>query len=1094
MGPIRDEPLGPEHLAERARTVVKEQRLLERGQKLLSRRKPAGLARLDETHRIVTAARAHLGSDPKLDVGPAGEWLLDNFYVIDQQLREIREGLPKSYYRELATLADGILAGEPRIFELAITLIAHTEGRVDLANLEPFITAAQEVSPLSLGELWALPAMMRLALIENIRRMTLRTVRRLDELADADAWAARIEAASEHGERDLRDVLGAFVVRSSPLTPTFVSRFLHQLRVTSAPSPPLAKLERWIAEVELSADDAAARSSQQLALTQLIMANSITSLVSVSRLDWVAFVERQSVTESVLRRDPSDSYRQMDAATRDAYRHQVERIAKRSSKTELQVAELAVALAGDRLAAQPSATGEPDRSTHVGFFLIDEGRAELERAAGYRVTFGERMARLAPRHPHALFVGGIVAVTCTGVAALVGTTPHVSLSSAALVTACVLLPVLDLAVNVVNQLITLLVPPHRLPKLDLRTSHAASTATPTAIAVPVLLGSLDAVSAALHNLEVQYLSNPQPYLRFVLLGDFTDASSEHQPGDESIVTAALDGVRLLNERYVGAGTGVFHFLHRPRRFNAGEDCWMGWERKRGKLAQLNAFLRDRAGDAFSHVAGDSARLKQTRFVITLDADTMLPAEGAAELVGTLSHPLNRPVFDAATDQVVRGYGVLQPRVVVSLPSAHASRFAALHSGRPGMDPYTTAVSDVYQDLYGEGSYSGKGIYDVDAFERATHGRFPEHRLLSHDLIEGSYARAGLVTDINVYDDYPARYLTFTRRKHRWIRGDWQLLPWLSRRAPSTSGRTDNALSTLSRLKIADNLRRSVTEIAQLVLLLAAWTVLPGGHAHWITIVAGIVAAPWLVSLALAAVRFPLDRSWTTYYASLGRDASLALQQFVLALVFLPHQAWISGDAIVRTLWRLGVTKKHLLEWRTAEQAERGATGSARETLNHMAPATAVVVVLLAAASTYIAVENPAQLEQLDNLLSTLLFLLLWLSAPSIAYRLSLPEQKRRDRLSSGQLGSARRLARLHWAFFEQFTTAETSWLTPDNFQDNPAPVVALRTSPTNIGLQLLATVSAHDLGFITLEQMLARLAAAFDTIDKLPRHEGHLYN
>jgi len=757
------------------------------------------------------------------------------------------------------------------------------------------------------------------------------------------------------------------------------------------------------------------------------------------------------------------------------------------------VAELAVTLAREGLDAPPSAAVVADPRSHVGYFLVDDGQKELERAASYRAPLREQLTRRGLRHPHVLFVGGTLTAASAGVAALVYATPHASFWTQLLVLAVVLLPVLDLAVNVVNQLITLLVPPHRLPKLDLRGSNSRA-ATPTAIAVPVLLGSLDAVSEALHNLEVQYLSNPEPYLRFVLLGDFTDASHEHLPEDEPIALAALDGVRVLNERHGGTGTGMFHLLHRPRRYDAGEDCWMGWERKRGKLAQLNAFLRDQAGDAFCHVAGDSERLKQARFVITLDADTMLPAEAAAELIGTLAHPLNRPVFSATTGHVVRGYGVLQPRVVVSLPSAHASRFAALHSGRPGMDPYTTAVSDVYQDLYGEGSYSGKGIYDVDAFERATHGRFPEHALLSHDLIEGSYVRAGLVTDVNVYDDYPARYLTFTRRKHRWIRGDWQLLPWLGRHAPSSTGRAHNGLSALARLKIADNLRRSVTELAQLVMLCAAWTVLPGPHSRWIAISAGIIAAPWLVSLSLAAVRPPLDRSWAAYYASLARDAWLAVQQFVLALVFLPHQAWISGDAIVRTLWRLTVSRKHLLEWRTAEQAERGATGSARETLRHMAPATTVAIVLLATAWICLAVENRGQIGLLDSVLTVLLFALLWLSAPSIAYRLSLPVAQRPAQLSRAHTESAERLARLHWAFFEQFTTAETSWLTPDNYQDDPAPVVALRTSPTNIGLQLLATVSAHDLGFITLEQMLARLGAAFDTIDRLPRYEGHLYN
>ncbi|MDB4972031.1 MAG: hypothetical protein JWN48_372 [Myxococcaceae bacterium] len=1092
MGPIRGEPLGSDHLAERARAIARSQQHLTRGQSRLSLRSPAGLRRLDETSRIVTAARALLSADPKLDVGPAGEWLLDNFSVIAEQLREVRQGLPNSYYRELPTLASGLLSGEPRIFELAITLIAHTEGRVELANLELFIAAAQEVAPLSLGELWALPAMMRLALIENIRRMTLRTVRRLDELEDADEWAARIETASETGERELRETLGAFVGRTQPLTPTFVSRLLHQLRVTSASSPPLAKLERWIAEEELSAEDAGARSSQQLALTQLIMANSITSLMALSRLDWIAFVERQSVTEQALRADPAGFYRKMTAATRDAYRHQVERIARRSEMTELQVANLAVALASEP-ASNECPGAAVDRRRHVGHFLIDAGQAELERAASYRSSISQRLHRFVLRHPHGLFVGGIAVTTLAGVGALVAAVAPMTIGAAAWVALFALLPVTDLALNLINQLITSLVLPHRLPKLEILPAEQG-VETLTAIVVPVLLANVAGVSEALHNLEVQYLSNPEPYLRFVLLGDFADAPSEHEPTDAAIVAAASDGIRALNARYPGTGTGMFHLLHRPRRYDTSESCWMGWERKRGKLAQLNAFLRGNGAAAFSHVVGDSARLEQTRFVITLDADTMLPAESAAELIGTMAHPLNRPVFDAVTGHVVRGYGILQPRVVVSLPSAQASRFAALFSGRPGMDPYTTAVSDLYQDLYGEGSYSGKGIYDVDAFERATYGRFPEDALLSHDLIEGSFARAGLVTDVNVYDDYPTRYLTFTRRKHRWIRGDWQLLPWLRRRVPASSGRRDNTLSPLSRFKILDNLRRSVTEIAQLALFVAGWVLLPGGPATWTLLAAGIVAAPWLFALSLAALRAPRDKSLRAYYASLGRDAVLGAQQFVLALVFLPHQAWTSGDAIVRTLVRMGITQRHLLEWRTAEDTERAALGSARESFRQLAPATALAVALLAAAWTHSALDNRAQVGAPADIWPLLMFFVLWLSAPWLAERISRPHVRRREQLSGDDLERARALSRLHWAFFERFTTADTAWLTPDNFQDDPAPVVALRTSPTNIGLQLLATVSAHDLGFISLEHMLDRLSDAFDTLDGLARHEGHLFN
>jgi cyclic beta-1,2-glucan synthetase len=1078
-GPIRGELLGPEHLAERARELTRNQRVQAPRKSVPRWGTPAGLSRLEGTRRIVTSARDYLSANAHADVGPAGDWLLDNFYLIDRFLRAVREGLPKGYYRELPVLSAGPLTGEPRVFELAITLVAHTEGRVERANLELFIAAVQEVSPLNLGELWALPAMMQLALIENIRRMTLRTVHRLEELEDADDWAARIEAASEQGQRELRATLDSFLLRPRPLTPAFVSRLLHQLRVTSSSSPPLAKLERWIAEEELSAEDASARASQQLALTQMMMANSITSLRALAELDWVSLIERQSATEAVLRRDPSGHYPAMTAATRDAYRHHVERIARRSPSTEVEVASAAVAMARE----------SSGRRGHVGYFLLDRGRAQLEQELAYRPGVRERCGRFVARHPHLPFLGGIFVASVALLALLMSRGEG---RSALCIGLLALLPVLDFAIHAVNQLITVAVAPQRLPKLEIK-PDAAGAEIQTALVVPILLTSVKTVSDALHNLEVQYLSNPQPYLRFVLLGDFADAAHETEPGDAAIVEAADAGVRALNERH--GGHGPFHLLHRPRRFDREQGCWMGWERKRGKLAQLNAYLRGDPAPSFSHQVGDGPRLRETRFVITLDADTMLPAEAAAQLIGTLAHPLNRPVFDDATHTVIDGHGVLQPRVEVSLPSAQGSAFASLMSGRPGVDPYTTASSDLYQDLYGEGSFSGKGIYDVDAFVRATRGRFPEGRLLSHDLIEGCFMRAGLVTDVSVYDDYPARHTTHTRRKHRWIRGDWQLLPWLGRTIPGPARDTPSPLSLLSRFKIFDNLRRSVSELAQLVLLVAGWTVLPGSAAAWTAITLALIAGPWWLSVLLAVLRPPFDRSLAAYYASVGRDAWSALKQYGLAIVFLPHHAWNALDAIGRTLWRLYVSHRHLLEWKTAAQSERSGSGTLDEAWRMMAPATL-------AAATGVLWLGLRRLHGLDvlalgsvlDLLAVLAFAPLWLSAPLVAHRLGLPVVRRRAQPSPAQAETMFRHAKLHWQFFAQFTNESSGWLSPDNVQDEETRVVAMRTSPTNIGLQLLSTVTAHDLGLITREHMLTRLEAAFGTIEALPKYEGHLYN
>ncbi|HET6900742.1 MAG TPA: hypothetical protein VFK70_20470, partial [Vicinamibacteria bacterium] len=592
-----------------------------------------------------------------------------------------------------------------------------------------------------------------------------------------------------------------------------------------------------------------------------------------------------------------------------------------------------------------------------------------------------------------------------------------------------LLPANEVALNVIQQLITSFLRPQRLPKLDFRESGVPPESR-TAVLIPTLLASVEGVEQALENLEVQFLANRGPGLHFVVLGDFTDAPTEVREGDEAIVQAAIAGVTALNARY-GPGENSFYLLHRPRRFNPQQGVWMGWERKRGKLADFNHLVRGGADGAFSVVLGDLAVLRGVRYVITLDADTVLPPETAPLLIGAMAHPLNRPIFDAAGARVARGYGILQPRVGVSLPSANRTRFAAIYSGHPGVDPYTTAVSDMYQDLYEEGSYTGKGIYDIDAFERATHGRFPPNTLLSHDLIEGCFARAGLATDIQVFDDYPSSYLTWTRRKHRWIRGDWQLLPWTRRTIPGPGGRAPNPLPAISLWKVIDNLRRSVMELAQLAFLAAGWTMLPGSPLRWTALWVLAVAAPWIVTLLLGAVRPPLDRSWRAYYAAIGRDAVTSARQLLLALVFLPHQAWISADAIVRTLWRMGVSRRNLLEWQTALQAEGSRPSSMRAVWRAMWPAVLLSAGLFIALLLRHRADAPG-LERWAWVLVCGALTAAWVAAPQVAHWLGQSPRRRERRLAPALRADALRYSLLHWRFFERFVTAETHWLAPDN--------------------------------------------------------------
>lgn len=1091
VGPIRGEVLGVDRLAERARAIARQQKIAPTGPSATQRRGHGPLLRrLDDTRQVLGDIHHALAEAAAtgVDISSAGEWLLDNYYIVQEHMREVRVALPSKYYQELPKLATGKLTGYPRVYEIAIELIAHTEGRLDLDNISLFTGEFQRVTVLKLGELWAIPTMLRLGLIENIRRMALRAAARLAEVQAADVWSQRLRDASEESPEALSLALTNFVDNHPALTPTFVARFLAQIRSYQTNFTPLVWLEQWIAEDGLSAEEAVTRSNRRIAITQVTITNSIQSLRMIGRLDWNEFVESQSITEKLLRTDPAKVYADMAFASRDDYRHAVERLAKQSKRDEESVANEVLALAREHL-------GDP-RLSHVGYWLVGQGRSATEAVIGYQPEFGERLYHWATRHPNVVYFGSIVLFTLIAIAIVFNIVPVSTMGQGLALVLLLVIPASEVGVAVVNKLVTALLPPRLIPKMDFR-ENGIPASSRTVVVVPTLFGTVAGVREALEHLEVQYLANPEAHLNFAILSDFTDARTETTPADAQIIDAARHGVNALNDKYKKRdASGPFLVLHRARKWNATEGVWMGWERKRGKLAEFNRFLRGNAPDTFPVTLGDPARLAGTCYVITLDSDTVLPRGAAAQLAGAMAHPLNRAEYNEEAGRVTRGYGILQPRVGVALTSAYRSKFASIHSGHPGVDPYTTAVSDVYQDMYGEGSFTGKGIYDVNIFEEATHGRFPENTLLSHDLIEGTYARAGLVTDVELYDDYPTRYLAYTRRKHRWIRGDWQIVSWLGSTVPGPDGPELNRLSTLSRWKIFDNLRRSLLEIAQIVLLVAGWFVFRGPALVWTVLALAFIAFPWLFSIVLELVRPPVDQSWRAYYAAVIRDAVASSEQFALAVTFWPHQAWVSADAIVRTIVRTTITHRNLLEWQTASQVERAMRSGAtdREVYRRMWPAVAFGVVVALSGLVLAAMGEATSFDRFMALLATVPLGILWVVSPSIAGALSAPAIPGEVRLSEAERARALRYAGLHWEFFNHFVNEKTSWLAPDNFQEDPEPEIAYRTSPTNIGLQTLSIVSAADLGFITRQEMIERLERVFRSLERMRRYRGHFFN
>ncbi|HEX3088751.1 MAG TPA: DUF3131 domain-containing protein, partial [Ilumatobacteraceae bacterium] len=853
-----------------------------------------------------------------------------------------------------------------------------------------------------------------------------------------------------------------------------------------AVTPALRELERLLASQNTTAEELVQLEHQRMATMNVTVRNVITSMRLITWFDWAEFVESVGHVDEVLR--SRSRFAEMDFTTRNQYRSAVEELARRSPLTEVEVAARAADMADMAKDAAPLDTTDAaaiQRIRDPGYYLIARGRPDLERAIGARVATRERVRRAMLRAGVALYVGLLVFVT----AFVIGLWLLLSGDRGwALVVAILAIgPASSLAVTIVNHTVTRSIGPRPLPRLDL--DDGVPTEMRTLVAVPMLLTNAADVDAQVATLEVHYLGNRNGDLRFALVSDWTDADDEHAEGDDDLLAAAASGIDRLNERYGDAPGGGARFLlfHRGRRWNASEERWMGWERKRGKIEELNALLRGSTTTSFLTSAGRSLAPTGVRYVVTLDADTRLPRGVIGRLVGTIAHPLNRPSFDARLGRVTDGYGLLQPRITPTLPEREdASIFQKVFAGSAGIDPYAAAVSDVYQDLFEEGSFTGKGIYDVDAFASAMHDRVPENAMLSHDLFEGVFARAGLATDVELFDEFPSDYLEDAARHHRWARGDWQLLSWITGgRRRNGHSRAWSAIGGVGRWKMVDNLRRTLEAPLALATLAAAW-IIPSASTGWWTL---LVVASLVVPPALPVVAGLIPRrsgiSKRSHVRDVANDTVVAVAQVLLDATFLAHQAWLMADAVVRTLVRLLLTRKHLLEWQTAAQvkANRGLDllGFYRQMAGSVGLAVGIGVLGVIAEPGAAWIVAP--------------FVALWLAAPWIARHISLPGVISEPAALSGQdVDVLRRIARRTWLFFETFVATNEHGLPPDNYQDDPQPLIAHRTSPTNIGMYLLATVSARDFGWIGTVDMVERLEATLATVDRLERFHGHLYN
>ena len=1017
----------------------------------------------------------------KSQITPAAEWLIDNFYLIEENIRNAKKHFPKRYSENLPQLLSSPSEGATRIYDVVLRIISHSDGKVDMQSLSSFVNAYQTITDFQLGELWATPIMLRLALIENLRRVSTRiAIDRVDR-SFADYWAQKMIEAAENDHKNLILVIADMARSNPPMGSAFVSELTRQLR---GKGPDLALSLNWIeqqlAETGLTSAELINAEIQKQTADQVSISNSIGSLRLLGAWDWRDFVEAHSIVEQTLREDKDEIYSLMDFSTRDRYRHVVEHIARKSKTPELEVARIAIKLANEK----GETNNNDNRTSHVGYYLIDDGVIQTKRLAKLNRSGVEKIRQRSKKNILRLYLFSISFITLS-ISAGILFKAHSDTQNSWLLVTIVFLSLLcasQLTIAVVNFFATLLVKPHLLPRMDFSKSIPSNFRT--LIVVPVMLTGNEETENLIEALEVRFLANRKDNLHFALLTDFTDANQQILPEDDAIVAFAQKRIEELNKKYQREKSDLFFLFHRPRYWNPQEDAWMGYERKRGKLSELNSLLRGGSTERFSIIVGDQSVFPSIKYVIALDADTQLPLATAWKLIGTMAHPLNHAWYDEKKKRVTKGYGILQPRVTVSLPDATSSLYMHMHEKEPGIDPYTRASSDVYQDLFAEGSFIGKGIYEVDTFKKVLDNKFSENKILSHDLLEGCYVRSGLLSDVQLFEKYPTNYRTDMKRQLRWIRGDWQIFSWFLPWVPDMRRHWHrNPLSGLSRWKIFDNIRRSLVPAALTVLIVLGWTVLPS-TLFWTIAVSAIIVTPVIIIYVWDSINKPKEVIFSHHIKNTIRNLSEILRKTLFMLICLPYEAFSSLRIIVLTLWRMLITRKKLLECNPSVNEEIFSHSSFVSSYSYMW----IEPFLASALFIYLEIYSLQKL----NIAGPILFS--WLVAPFIIWIISKPLAKEVSTLTTEQNLFLQKIARKTWSFFERFVEAQDNYLPPDNFQEQPVKAIAHRTSPTNIGLSLLANLSACDFGYITTAQLIERTTNTIRTMEKMERYRGHFYN
>ena len=1031
---------------------------------------------------LLTYEELNRSIEDNREVPPSAEWILDNFYLIEEQAKVLRLELSKKSYFRLPMLKTGELRGHTRILALVTELSELSDGKMDEGGLIQFLSAYQNHNRIYDREIWALPVVLKLALLEKISEICDKIRDTQTQWGEADRLVEELFSRENLQKKRIKRLLKN-VIKKGKHYHSFVEHLSYRLHTSNLKHP---EMQLYINEfLDKYAKNKIAVSHRELNAQSVLtvsVGNHITSLKYFALLDWSYLFEAVSSVGHILSKDPDGTYPLMDINTRNAYKGRIENLSTIYGIEEDIIAAKAIELAR---AAYDARDNVDARHWHVGYYLIGKGISDLRKALKAKTIWKSVLVRLAQENPTTLYVGSIIVITAFLVIIAVQYAFSQSLAYswvwgiAAMI--AVIIPASEIAVSIVNGMASKALKPAVFPALELKDGIPETMST--MIAVTAIISNQEVLRELIQNLETHYLSNRNRNLFFALVGAFKDSAVE-LPDDLALIDTAMQSIKKLNEKYMSDDGEIFYFFHRTSQYNLENRKWISWERKRGALMEFNDLLLGSEETSFKYQSNRKFNFSNIKYVITLDSDSILPMGMAKTMTATMAHPLNRPVIDQKRGVVVEGYGLMQPRVDFDSEYSGKTSFSRIYTGQVGIDPYASAISDVYQDMFGEGIYTGKGIYDLDVFQQVLRNAIPENKILSHDLYEGSYVRAALVTNLKVVESYPTKYNSFSARLYRWTRGDWQLLPFLFRTIPSGKTKIDNPLSFLSKWKIFDNLRRSLVAPALMVLIMLGISVFPGAMLLWLGYVAGVLLFPLISSTLSYLLSRNLFRERIKSYIPIVNGLKALLLQVTLTVVFLPYQACLMIKAMAVTLWRIIVSKKNMLEWTTSFESNASQNDSLWGYYKNMHTAiwAAGAMVLLMNAA------NPSA-----AILSGVLFIV-WGASPYLAYQISLEHKEKQSPKLEKDTSELRVIARRTWQYFETFAGKENNFLAPDNYQEDPFIGIAGRTSPTNIGLGALAILTARDMGYIGINEMTVALNSTISTIEKLRKWNGHLYN